>query len=156
MQVSRQQNRRQAQEEEDAHAHALHAHLLPSVLAAALRHAHTEGEARLIPLDVVERAQQFEIRADLPGVPKEDIVLQAEGDLLSLSVETKAHKEQEGVRVHRRERGHTFAARSIRLPESCDLSQVQADVQNGVLEIVIAKTQKEKQRTIKIGGKAGS
>jgi HSP20 family protein len=124
---------------------------------AALQHAQSDDQARLITLDVLEKAQQFEVRADLPGVPQDDIVLQADGNILTLSVEKKKKtEEQEGVRVHRHERVSTYAPRSIRLPESADLSQVQADIQNGVLEIIVPKTQKQKQRTIKVGSKAGS
>ena len=59
--------------------------------------------------------------------------------------------------MHRRERASSFAPRSIRLPDSVDMSQVQADIQDGVLTITIPKkSQKEKQRTIKVGSKAGT
>ena len=59
---------------------------------------------------------------------------------------------QEGVRVHRRERGQSFASRSIRLPETCDVDKIQADVENGVLEIFVPKIREtSKHRTIKVG-----
>lgn len=151
----RQPNRRQAEEEDpSADLSAAHAYLVPSLLAAALRQAQHADEPRMITLDVIEKAQRFEIRADLPGVLQDNIVLQAEGDVLNLSVKKQDAKQQEGVRVHRQERVSTFAPRSIRLPESCDLSKIEADAENGVLEIIIPKKQASpKQRTIKVGGK---
>lgn len=152
MNISRQPNRRQAQEEDSD----VHSYLMPHIFAA-LQHAHAKDEPRLITLDVLEKAQHFAIVAEIPGVLQDEVILQVDGDILHLSVEKKKTKEQEGVRVHRRERPSSFAARSIRLPESSDFDRIQADVSNGLLEVIIPKRRETgKQRTIKVGSKAGN
>jgi len=148
------QSQKHKQDEAQGHV-AVHPSLLPSILAAALQQSQataTTAEPRVIPFDILKRPQRFIIRADLPGVRQDEIVLQSEGNLLSLSIEKDKNTEQEGVRVHRRERGQSFASRSIRLPETCDLDKIQADVENGVLEIIVPKIQETfKHRTIKVG-----
>lgn len=111
---------------------------------------------RGVPVDISETLTEFELKADIPGVNKEDIKLTVNGDVLSLSVEKSAGKEEDkeenGVKYHRLERSSTFARRSIRMPESADLSKISARYQDGVLRLNVHKHDDKtpKQRQIAI------
>jgi HSP20 family protein len=91
----------------------------------------------------VQSEKSIEIHADIPGVTKEDIKLDVEKDVLSLSVdckkEAKEEKEENGVKWHHTERSHSFIKRSLRLPETADMENIQAGYQNGVLKVVVPK-----------------
>lgn len=94
---------------------------------------------------------KFIVKADIPGVKKEDINVTTEGDVLSLSVESKKESKEEdkSKKYHRYERTHTFVSRSVRLPQTADLSKVQATYENGVLNLQIPK-QEEKSSSRRI------
>lgn len=98
---------------------------------------------RDMPLDVKESEQAIEIQADIPGVTKEDIKLDVEKDVLSLSVESKQEtqeeKEEQGVKWHHSERSRFFMKRSLRLPETADMENIKAGYENGVLKVVVPK-----------------
>jgi HSP20 family protein len=128
--------------------------LNPSLLTSSLPQA--ASAAKQIALDVLEKPDAFEVKADLPGVKEADIALSVDGDVLSLSVEGQDERddvqEQDGVKVHRIERSTTFVRRAIRLPESADTESISANLQDGVLHVAIPKKEKaEKQKRIPVG-----
>jgi HSP20 family protein len=110
--------------------------------------------SRGMPIDVVEKEKTIEIKADVPGVNKDDIKLNVEGDVLSISVQREnktEDKEEEGVKYHRSERSMMYANRALRLPETADLEHVKAKYENGVLEVEVPKLEeKERSRRIDI------
>ncbi|KAK9819962.1 hypothetical protein WJX72_004492 [[Myrmecia] bisecta] len=109
------------------------------------------GRLRLIPLDVKEYNDHFEIKADIPGVGRDHIKLLIDGDVLTLDVERPPEKEEKDVKWHRMERQVDFARRSIRLPDNADLSKIKATYVNGVLTVEIPKIdQKGRQRQINV------
>jgi HSP20 family protein len=91
----------------------------------------------------VQTEKAIEVHADIPGVNKEDIKLDVENDVLSLSVETKQEKEEDttekGVEWHHTERSRMFMKRSLRLPDTADLENVKASYEQGVLKVVVPK-----------------
>jgi HSP20 family protein len=98
----------------------------------------------------------IEVHADIPGVKKEDIQLDIDNDILSLTVSSQdkkdVEKEEKGVKWHHSERSSTFIKRSVRLPESADMANVSAAYQNGVLNVTVPKKEapnKAKRVTIK-------
>jgi HSP20 family protein len=118
-------------------------------------HPRGNGEShasftRGIPLDVIEKKDSFEIKADVPGVKKSDIKLNVDGDVLSLSVQKtesqQDKKEQEGWKFHRSERSSSWVRRSLRLPEHADLAKVSAKYTDGVLHVSVPKSD-ERART---------
>jgi HSP20 family protein len=126
----------------------------PSLLTSALPQA--ASTAKQIALDVVEKPEAFEIKADLPGVKESNVKVTVDGDVLSLSVENQEErddvKEENGVKVHRVERSINYVRRAIRLPESADTERIKADLNDGVLHVHIPKAEKaEKQRRITVG-----
>ncbi|KAK9824363.1 hypothetical protein WJX72_009723 [[Myrmecia] bisecta] len=117
--------------------------------------AQTGNWARPLPLDVKETDKAIEVKADIPGVDKNDIKLDVNGDVLSISVEKASGKEEEkeeqGVKIHRMERSQTFVRRAIRLLDAADLGHINAKYENGVLKVEIPKKDtKDKSRQIAV------
>ncbi|KAA6428742.1 MAG: hypothetical protein FRX49_01617 [Trebouxia sp. A1-2] len=90
----------------------------------------------------------FEIRADLPGMNKNDIQVHVDNDVVTVSVEKEdkrdEDKEEQGVRYHRMERSSQFIRRTVRMPETANLDQIKAKYDNGVLQLNIPKKEEER------------
>ena len=98
-------------------------------------------EGNFVPqLDIHEDDKTIMVDMEVAGVPKEDIQIECNDYVLTVSGEKKYEKkdEREG-RVHRIERRYGSFKRSISLPETADLDSVQARFDNGVLKVVINK-----------------
>jgi HSP20 family protein len=93
-----------------------------------------------IRMDVKEADGQYLIKAEIPGVKRDDIHVTIEGNRVSISAEVKKEKEEkEGERVIRSERSYGMASRSFSLAEEVDQSKVQAKYTDGVLELTLPK-----------------
>jgi HSP20 family protein len=93
-----------------------------------------------IRLDVTEDDKAFHVRADLPGVKKEDISVEVEGNQVSLSAEIKREKEEKkDEKVVHSERYHGRQFRSFTLAREIDRDKVQASFHDGVLELTLPK-----------------
>src|SRR5512132_994782 len=101
------------------------------------------GQARRwVPaMDLVETEDHFVLRADLPGLDEDDVQIEVEDDVLTVSGERKAEHEEQGEGFYRVERAFGAFRRSLTLPEGVDAEAVQARFHNGVLEIRIPKPQ---------------
>jgi HSP20 family protein len=106
---------------------------------------------RWIPaMDLVETADHYVLRADLPGLDDDDVKVQLEDNVLTISGERKAQHEQHEEGYYRIERAFGNFARSLTLPEGVDPDAVQADFDRGVLEIRIPKPEQKKPRQVQI------
>ena len=93
-----------------------------------------------IKVDVTESKDAFVVRAEVPGVAKEDIHVSIEGNQVTISAEVKRETEQkEGERLLRSERYYGAVYRSFVLPVELDETNSQAKYDNGVLELTLAK-----------------
>ena len=107
-------------------------------------------------LDFEEQEKQYRLKADLPGVSKEDITVKVEDDILTISSERKAEssgteaasapgqdeKSGPGIKkskFHYQERFYGQAMRSFSLPKDADADNIAAKYENGVLELTIPK-----------------
>ena len=114
---------------------------MPSVLTRG--HELLRREAGLVAadwspqIDVLEKDGQFLIRADLPGMNKEDVKVEITDELISIQGERKHEKKEErqGFSYSERSRGTFY--RAIPLPAGADASKATAQFQNGVLEIAM-------------------
>lgn len=98
-----------------------------------------EAEAR-IRMDVSETEKTYIVKAEIPGVKKEDIKVNVERNQVSIDAEsTKEVEEKEGKRIVRSERyfGHQY--RSFTLPHEIDDEKVEAKYHDGVLELTLPK-----------------
>lgn len=98
-----------------------------------------EAEPR-IKVDVTESNGNYNIKAEIPGVKKEDIKVNVEGSRITISAETRQEKEEKSdERVVRQERYYGQQMRSFSLDCEVDESKSSARYHNGVLELVLPK-----------------
>lgn len=103
----------------------------------ALRDLQKEA---LIKLDVTENAQAYSVKAEMPGLKKEDIKVDIEGNRVSITAETRRESEQrQGDTVVRSERYFGQQYRSFTLDEEVDDAKAVAKYQDGVLELTLPK-----------------
>jgi HSP20 family protein len=106
---------------------------------------------RWIPaMDLVEADDHFVLRADLPGLDENDVAIEVDGDVLTVSGERKAEHEERGEGFHRIERSYGAFHRSLTLPEGVDPETVSAAFDKGVLEVRIPKPEERKPRRVAI------
>ncbi len=104
-----------------------------------------------IKMDVMEADGKYLVKAEIPGVDKDDIRVTVDGNRVSISAEVKQEKEtKEGERVIRCERSYGMASRSFTLADEVDQSQVQAKYNNGVLELSLPKKPGSARKEISI------
>jgi HSP20 family protein len=106
---------------------------------------------RWIPaMDLVETEDHYVLTADLPGLSQEDINLEFEGDVLTLSGERSSEQADRKEGYYRLERATGAFSRSLTLPEGIDADAVQATFDKGVLEVRIPKPEQRKPRKVSI------
>eukprot|EP00898_Chlorokybus_atmophyticus_P007368 jgi/Chlat1/7632/Chrsp64S07110 len=127
---------------------------MEGLMDAVLRGGAASNAVARLPtasVDVVEKKDAFEFRADVPGMNKEDIKVQVlEGRVLSISGERKKEEKKEGDNWHRMERNYGRFERAFKLPQNTDPSKVTAKHENGVLTVSVQKHQEEPPKTTDI------
>ena len=88
-------------------------------------------------IDVLEREGQFVVRADLPGLSKDDIKVEVSDDLITIQGERKHEKKEEREGYCYSECSYGSFYRAIPLPEGADASKATAEFRKGVLEITV-------------------
>lgn len=106
---------------------------------------------RWIPaMDLVETDDHYVLKADLPGLSQDDINLEFEGDVLTLSGERKSERTEHEEGYYRLERAAGSFSRSLTLPEGVDPEAVTATFDKGVLEVRIPKPEQRKPKKVAI------
>jgi HSP20 family protein len=106
---------------------------------------------RWVPsMDLVETDEHFVLRADLPGVAEEDVAIELEDNVLTVSGERKAEHEEKREGFYRMERSFGAFRRSLALPEGVDADAIGATFDRGVLEVRIPKPAERKPRKVAI------
>lgn len=115
---------------------------------AAMRHffspAQLEGTqmpALKMRVDVTESDNAYKVKADIPGVKKEDISVRIDGNVVQIDAEAKREKEEkgEGDKVLRSERYYGAVSRSFSLADDVDEDKVEAKYADGVLSLTLPK-----------------
>lgn len=101
-------------------------------------------------VDISETDADFEIKAELPGVKKEDLKVTLENGVLTLQGERKEEREEKGRRVHRVERSYGRFSRSFSMPDVVDESKVKAEFKDGVLSLRLPKSERAKPKAIEV------
>ena len=102
-------------------------------------------------LDLTEDGKNFFVKAEIPGVKKEDIKVSVDGNQVSLSAEIKKEtEEKEGAKVIRSERYYGSIARSFTLDGNVDSSAASAKYEDGVLQLTLPKKPNGKSHILKI------
>ncbi|MHA7598386.1 Hsp20/alpha crystallin family protein [Alicycliphilus sp. T452] len=118
-----------------------------------VRPLHGEGlpAPSQIKIDVKEDDAAYTVQAEVPGVPKEDINVSIDGNVVSLRAEVRQHDEKkDGEKVLRSERYFGSVARSFQLPVDVDAAQAKARYDNGVLTLTLPKKQGNKTQRLAI------
>jgi HSP20 family protein len=106
---------------------------------------------RWIPsMDLIETAEHFVLKADLPGMSESDVSISLEKDVLTIAGERKTEHEEKHEGYYRIERATGAFSRSLTLPEGIDADAVTAKFDNGVLEVRIPKPAQAQPRRIEI------
>jgi len=96
-------------------------------------------------VDIFEDEAGFHIDAELPGIAKEEIVLNIEDDVLTIKAERKQRSEEEHKDYLRVERTYGSLLRKFTLGESIDQENINAALDNGILHVTLPKAQIEKK-----------
>ena len=102
------------------------------------------------PVDIFERQDQLVIRAEVPGIHKEDMDVRIENGVLTLHGERKEEKETKEVNAHLMERVYGSFTRSFSLPTTVDPTKVTAVYKDGVLEVTVPKVETAKPKKVEI------
>jgi HSP20 family protein len=101
-------------------------------------------------VDISESEGEYLIKAELPGVKKEDIKVTLQEGVLTIQGERKQEKEEKGRKYHRIERSYGTFMRSFTLPDSVDDSKVSAEFKDGLLYLHVPKSEKAKPKAIEV------
>lgn len=104
------------------------------------------------PVDITEEKDRILITAELPGFHENEISIQTENGMLTISGERKFERETEGRSYHRVERAYGQFLRSFSLPNNVDREKIKADFENGLLKVELPKREDAKPRNIQISG----
>lgn len=96
-----------------------------------------------VPVDIREQDGEIIVKADLPGVEKEDINLRADEETLEIAAESSQEVEEENEKYYRRERSRRSYRRTISWPARVDTESVSAEYQDGVLTVTAQKQDSE-------------
>jgi HSP20 family protein len=103
-------------------------------------------------VDIAESAEEYQIRAEIPDVKKEDIKVSVDNGTLGIEGERRQEKEEKGKRWHRVERSYGSFLRTFALPDNADGAKMSAEYKNGVLDVHLPKAVKAAPKTIEIKG----
>ncbi len=101
-------------------------------------------------VDVKEGEKEIVVKAELPGLEEKDIEVLLAEDALTIKGEKKEEKEDKGKNYYHMERSYGSFHRVIHLPVEVDANKVEAAFKNGVLSVVLPKTEKAKAAGKKI------
>lgn len=114
-----------------------------------------EGEGFTIaewspPVDIDEDDKEYTLKAELPGMKKEEIKVTVEAGVLSIAGERKVEKEEKHKKYHRIERSYGAFTRSFTLPEGVSSDKLSAEFKDGVLKVHLPKDEKAKATPVEV------
>lgn len=110
-------------------------------------------QAFRIAIDIREEDDAYYVDAEVPGLSAEDVKVDVDKNVLTLSGERKVEKEEKEGTYRRVERQYGSFTRSFTLPETVDADKITADLKDGVLALRLPKKEAPKPRAISV--KAG-
>jgi HSP20 family protein len=107
-------------------------------------------------MEVFQRGNEMVVRADVPGLSPDDVQIDVEDGVLTISGERRQSNEDKQEGFYRSERSYGTFARSIALPEGVDEEQVNARYEHGVLEVTVPIPQQQRQRGRRVQIQSGT
>jgi len=109
----------------------------------------TQG-AWVPPVDIYETSESIVLEAELPGLTKDNIVVEVKNNTLTLKGDKKFEREAKEENYHRVERSYGGFQRAFTLPSTVQQDKVKAKFRDGILEITIPKAEEAKPKQIKV------
>ncbi|WP_121244375.1 Hsp20/alpha crystallin family protein [Mucilaginibacter phyllosphaerae] len=109
--------------------------------------------SRIPAVNIAENENQFNIELAIPGLKKEDLKINLDKNILTVSAEKKAEANTETKKYSKREYSYNSFVRSFTLPDSVDHSKIEADYTDGILNLTVAKREEAKFQTREIAVK---
>jgi HSP20 family protein len=101
-------------------------------------------------IDLVEHEDHYLLRADLPGMKEDDVAVEFNDGVLTISGERKSEYERKEKGFFRLERSFGKFSRSLSLPDGVDPDAIRAEFHDGVLDVTIPKPEERKPRRIAV------
>lgn len=109
-----------------------------------------DGREWLPSLDVAETKNEIVVKAEVPGLDPKDIDISLSDGLLTIKGEKKQEREEKEENYHLVERSYGTFTRSIRLPKEVQSGKINASYKDGVLKVVLPKSEEAKKKEVKI------
>lgn len=100
--------------------------------------------------DVYEEKDSYVVKAELPGMKREDISVSIQGGELMISGERKTEAKEQGTEVYRAERYFGKFQRAVTLPSTISATAVRAEYKDGVLTVTVPKSEEAKPKQIEV------
>jgi len=101
-------------------------------------------------VDISEDDREYTVKAELPEVKKEDVKVNVENGVLTITGERKFEKEEKNKKYHRIERAYGNFTRSFTLPEAVKADKVSAEFKDGVLHVRLPKDESARPKSVEI------
>ena len=105
---------------------------------------------RAFRLDVIDRDKELMVRAELPGVEKDDVEVTISGDRLMIEAEREFEEEDEKDDFYRHELGYGKLMRTVALPVEVDAENIHAELKEGILTVTLPKVRVAERHTVKV------
>lgn len=104
-------------------------------------------------IDVFEKEDKFVVKAELPGMKEEDIDISVVGNTLTIKGERNAESKIEEDNYYYCERSYGSFSRSIDIPSNVNAQKIEANYEDGILEVSLPKTPEVKPKKISVSAK---
>lgn len=108
------------------------------------------AESRLPRVDVIDRDEEMLVRAELPGVHKDDLDVSVSDNAVTIKGETRHEEREEKGEYYRCEISHGAFSRTVTLPDHAAADRAKATFRDGVLEMTLPKQERAKRHAIKV------
>ena len=109
-----------------------------------------DAEKYSMPIEISDKGEEFDIRAELPGIKKEDLDIDIEDNYLRINAKKFDETKEEQKNFKHSEFNYGEFSRTIQLPEEINIDKTEAKLEHGVLKITAPKLHKDKEKSKKI------
>jgi HSP20 family protein len=101
-------------------------------------------------VDIIEDKENYIVKAEIPGMKKEDIKVTVRDNIIAISGERSSETEEKDKTYHRIERSYGRFSRTIALPSAVDAAKIKASYKDGVLQVTLPKPESAKPRQVDV------
>lgn len=126
------------------------AHLLDGLLSSETDHAESNKPSRSASVNIKETPDRYEVQLVAPGLNKQDFKIAVDKNILTVSFEHKEEQKESTEKWLRQEFKMQSFARSFTLSEGIESNRIQAQYENGILNVLLPKKEKTEAKAIEI------